>query len=128
MFKILGKIFNPEKLVNNVVSGIDKAILTNEEKIDYMKEMLKLYEPYKLAQRYISLIITIPFMLMFLVGGVLWVYLYFTHENKNDVYELWHYMDEVVGTEFKLIIGFYFAGGVLEGTVKKLSALKQPKK
>ena len=93
-----------------------------------MKEMLKLYEPYKLAQRYISLIITIPFMLMFLVGGVLWVYLYFTHENKNDVYELWHYMDEVVGTEFKLIVGFYFAGGVLEGTVKKLSALRQPKK
>ena len=124
---IIGKLFNPKKLVESVVSGVDKAILTNEERIDYMKEMLKLYEPYKIAQRYISLVVAIPFMLMFVVGCTLWVCLQLKGKDPKAVYDLWHYMDEVVGTEFKLIIGFYFAGGVLEGTVNKLSKLRKQK-
>jgi hypothetical protein len=117
---VLKKIFDPEKLVNSTIKGIDKAVFTNEEKSDNFNKLLKLYEPYKITQRYISLIVTLPFMFMFLVGGLLWVYLYFTGSDKNDVYQLWHYMNEVVGVEFKLILGFYFAGGVLEGTVNKL--------
>ena len=67
MFKILGRIFNPKRLGEALISGVDKAILTNEEKLDYMQKMLVLYEPYKLAQRVLAIMFSGAFLLVHLL-------------------------------------------------------------
>jgi len=70
MFKILAKIFDPKKLGNSIISGIDKSILTKEESVDYMKEMLKLYEPYKLAQRILAIMFSGCFLFVHLLTAL----------------------------------------------------------
>ena len=75
MFKILAKIFNPKKLGDSIISGVDKAILTNEEKIDYMQKMLTLYEPYKLAQRILAILFSSVFLLIHLINCYSTLYL-----------------------------------------------------
>ena len=70
MWKILSKIFNPAKLGEAIISGVDKAFLTKEEQIDYFKDMLKLYEPYKLAQRILAIMFSGIFLLVHLMIAI----------------------------------------------------------
>ena len=120
MFKILGKIFSPKKLGDSIISGIDKAILTKEEKLDYMQKMLVLYEPYKLAQRILAIMFSGAFLLVHLLTAIShFVYVLKGMDSKN-VIALYEYNNDSLGTLVMIIVGFYFAGGVLEGTVKNL--------
>jgi hypothetical protein len=124
MFKILGKIFNPKKLGDSITSGIDKLILTNEEKIDYMKEMLKLYEPYKLAQRILAIMFSGVFLLIHLITAITH-FIYTVKEiDTKSIIELYNYNNETLGTLVLMVTSFYFAGGLLEGTVNKLNKHK----
>lgn len=123
MFKILAKIFNPKKLGESIISGVDKAILTNEEKIDYMKEMLVLYEPYKLAQRILAIMFSFVFLFVHLIIAITH-FIYIVKGNiADDVIELYSFNNESLGTIVLIIISFYFAGGVLEGTVQRVSKI-----
>ena len=124
MFKILAKIFNPKKLGESIISGVDKAILTNEEKIDYMKEMLKLYEPYKLAQRILSIMFSSAFLLIHILTAIAHFVYVLRGLDTKTIIDLYKYNNDSLGMIVLMIVGFYFAGGVLEGTVKRL---KQPK-
>ena len=120
MFKLLGRIFNPKKLGDSLISGIDKAILTNEEKLDYMQKMLVLYEPYKLAQRVIAILFTSAFVLVHLMTAITHFIYVLRELNPAPIISLYKYNNDSLGTLVMIIVGFYFAGGVLEGTVKKL--------
>ena len=124
MFKILAKIFNPKKLGDSIISGVDKAILTNEEKIDYMQKMLTLYEPYKLAQRILSIMFGGAFLFIHLVSFIVHVIYFIKDKDTKPVLELYEYNNDSLGMIVLMVMSFYFAGGVLEGTVKRL---KQPK-
>ena len=124
MFKILAKIFNPKKLGDSIISGVDKAILTNEEKIDYMQKMLTLYEPYKLAQRILAILFSSVFLLIHLLTAIAH-FIYFLRDlDTEKVVSLYSYNNDSLGMIVLMVVSFYFAGGVLEGTVKRL---KQPK-
>ena len=120
MLKILGKIFNPKKLGDSLISGIDKSILTNEEKLDYMQKMLVLYEPYKLAQRVIAILFTSAFTLVHLITAITHFVYVLRELNPESIISLYKYNNDSLGTLVMIIVGFYFAGGVLEGTVKRL--------
>ena len=120
MFKILGKIFSPKKLGDSIVSGIDKAILTNEEKLDYMQKMLVLYEPYKIAQRILAIMFTFVFLFIHLCTFFLHFILVVRGLNVDKALELYKYNNEGLGTIVLMVVSFYFAGGLLEGTVKGL--------
>jgi len=120
MFKLLGRIFNPKKLGDSLISGIDKAILTNEEKLDYMQKMLVLYEPYKLAQRVIAILFTSAFTLIHLTTAITHFIYVLRGLNPKPIISLYEYNNDSLGTLVMIIVGFYFAGGVLEGTVKRL--------
>ena len=120
MFKILGRIFNPKKLGDSLISGIDKAILTNEEKLDYMQKMLVLYEPYKLAQRVLAIMFSAAFLFVHVVTAITHFIYVLKELNPEPIISLYEYNNDSLGTLVMIIVGFYFAGGVLEGTVKRL--------
>ncbi len=120
MFKLLGKIFNPKKLGDSLISGVDKAILTNEEKLDYMQKMLVLYEPYKLAQRVLAIMFSSAFLLVHVITAITHFIYVLRELNPEPIISLYEYNNDSLGTLVMIIVGFYFAGGVLEGTVKRL--------
>ena len=80
----LGSLFSSssaEKVVDGVYNGIDKAFYTDEERADQelkkaeiKLKFLPLFEPYKLAQRYIAVMFTINFIMAFWVGVFLLLY------------------------------------------------------
>jgi len=120
MFKILGKIFNPKKLGESIISGIDKTFLTKEEQLDYMQKMLILYEPYKIAQRILAIMFSSAFLIVHLLTAVAhFIYVLNNFETKTII-ELYKFNNDSLGTIVLVIVSFYFAGGVLEGTVKRL--------
>lgn len=120
MFKLLGRIFNPKKLGESLISGVDKAILTNEEKLDYMQKMLVLYEPYKLAQRVLAIMFSSAFLLVHVITAITHFIYVLKELNPEPIVSLYQYNNDSLGTLVMIIVGFYFAGGVLEGTVKRL--------
>ena len=120
MFKLLGRIFNPKKLGESLISGVDKAILTNEEKLDYMQKMLVLYEPYKLAQRVLAIMFSGSFLLVHVITAITHFIYVLRELNPEPIISLYQYNNDGLGTLVMIIVGFYFAGGVLEGTVKRL--------
>jgi len=97
---LFGKIFGSDTVIDGAVKGIDSVFFTDQEKAEAHKEFLKLYEPFKLAQRFIALSFTIPFVLLGSYGII------FDSGVANDAVELF-------GTPVAIIVGFYFAGGVI---------------
>jgi len=112
---ILGKLFGSDKVVGGVVdgvyNGIDKLAYTPEEKADNFRGMLKLYEPFKIAQRLLALTFSIPYMLAWLgtFTASFWV-------NVDVQYKL---LNGDVGSVVMLIVAFYFAGGVADTFMNK---------
>lgn len=127
MFKILAKLFSPKKLGDSIISGVDKVILTNEEKIDYMKELLKLYEPYKLAQRILAIMFGGVFLLIHLISAIAHIIYVLNEWDATKVIELYVYNNENLGLIVLMITSFYFAGGVLEGTIRNFTKKPQSK-
>jgi len=110
---IFSRIFGSESVVEAGRAAIDKIFYTDEEKADQHAKFLKLYEPFKLAQRIISFTIIAPYMLAWLaVFGCSFSY---TREELTFPLEL---LSGNVGTAMLIIVGFYFAGGTLSSLRK----------
>lgn len=108
---ILGKLFGSEKIVSGVVDGIDKAWHTPEEKAEHFRLMLKLYEPFKIAQRLIALTFGVPYSLAWFItfGASFFV------DVSNQLTLLSGTMGQIV----LAIVAFYFLGGTLTGLTSK---------
>jgi len=125
---ILGKIFNPKKLGDSIISGIDKAFLSREEQLDYMQKMLVLYEPFKIAQRILAIMFSGSFLFVHLLTAVAHFICVLRGSDPKPIIELYGYNNDSLGTIVLVVVSFYFAGGVLEGTVKRLKKDKTNQK
>lgn len=119
-------IFSAPSMIKNISNGIDKMIFTDEERADILPNLLKLYEPYKIAQRWLMVIVCGPyFFLWFLVGlGTLIIEVFsFSGSTANTREFLFGPIVYLVGT----IISFYFGGGAIEGIIGKFKKKDQSK-
>ena len=119
MLKALSKIFNPKNLGDSLISGVDKSILTKEEKIDYFQKMLVLYEPFKLAQRILAIMFSFCFLLIHLATSMVHFFYILKEKSTDKITSIYELNNDNLGTIVLIIISFYFAGGLLEGTVNK---------
>jgi len=106
------RLFGSDKIIDAGVNGIDAMIFTDEEKSNAKMQFLKLYEPYKLAQRYLALIYSIPYALAWLVTFIASFFIDVALQIellKGDAF----YINIV-------ILSFYFGGGAASGVVEKL--------
>lgn len=107
---IFGKLFGSDKVIDAGISAIDAMVYTDEEKAINRMKFLKLYEPFKIAQRYIAIIVTIPYM-------IAWFGTFCASFFMNvDAQQL--LLSGSIGTIVMLITSFYFAGGALGGLGK----------
>lgn len=136
----LSKLFGSEAVIKSGIAGIDKAFYTKEEQADddikrigFKLAFMKAYEPFKIAQRLLALIISIPFALIHLLSCVIWLISIFTFRETPEIYslvvgELWKVADmnnSTLGEPLMWILIFYFAGGAGEGIISKWTVKKK---
>ena len=128
---ILGKLFGKDdvikKATEGVYNGIDAAWFTNEEKADHFKGLLKLYEPFKIAQRLLACIICIPYAVIWLLCAILYIASVFFEPCMADcksgqilhvAQELATFNHQNLSMQAGIILAFYFGGGAVEGVVR----------
>ena len=108
---LFSKLLGSDSAIDAGIKGIDAIFYTDQEKAENKKAFLKLYEPFKVAQRYIALIFCIPYALMCAVT--------FGASFFRDVTTQKELLMGDIGTIVGIIVAFYFLGGSLAGGFKK---------
>ena len=108
---IFSKLLGSDKIVDSSLKGIDAIFYTDQERAENKKAFLKLYEPFKVAQRYLALIFSIPYVLMVVVTFVASFFMDVTTQKELLIGD--------IGTIVGIIVAFYFLGGSLAGGFKK---------
>lgn len=99
MLSVFKNLFSGE----TIAQGADKLVLTNEEKLDNFNVLLKLYEPFKLAQRYLALVVVLPWSLA--------CFITFFASFFTNVTQQIEMLSGDWGTASGVILLFYFGGG-----------------
>ena len=110
--EIAGKLFGSSKVIekmgDGIYNGIDKAIYTPEEQIENRLKSLSAYEPFKIAQRLLALVFTIPYMLAWTATFI--ASFFINVEAQQSVL-----LNGTMGQIVLAIVAFYFLGGVVNG-------------
>lgn len=121
---IWNSLFGSDKIIDAGIEGIDKMVFTDEEKSSAKMKFLKLYEPFKLAQRYIAMTFCPAYIFMWIVAGLLEVanifIIAFTDKSLNTEV-MYILLSGDISMMVMLILGFYFGGGAIEGVIKRFS-------
>jgi len=104
---IFSKLLGSDKVIDAGINGIDSIFYTDEEKAENKKAFLKLYEPFKVAQRYLAIVFSIPYATMVLITFIA----SFFREVETQI----DLLTGDIGTVVGIIVGFYFLGGSLSG-------------
>ena len=111
-------------IISKGVDMADEAFHTSEEKGKLKLILLKLYEPYKLAQRLIALAVTIPFVGLHILFSL--ADFAFVMSGHNPVCgELSQRNIDTLGEGWSWIMIWYFTGGMVEGGVRAFKGLKK---
>lgn len=123
MWQLLAKMFGSDKVIDAGISAADAIFFTDEEKADWKIRVLKAYEPFKLAQRYLALVTTIPFVALHVIAAIQifasgWLGDSLgkaVHEAAMNVIEQ---NNEALGLPVAIVLAFYFGGGAAEGMIR----------
>lgn len=112
---IWGKLFGSDKAIGKITDGIyngvDKLVYTNEEKADNFQQLLKLYEPFKIAQRLLAITFGVPYALA-------WFITFISSLFMEDISSQLSLLSGTMGQIVLAIVAFYFLGGTLSGFKK----------
>lgn len=117
---LLSKLFGSDKVIDAGINGIDAMVFTDEEQSNAKLAFLKLYEPFKLAQRYIAMTFCPAYIGCWVLTFIIEVVDIFTIKDLNTD-TLYKMLQGDVALMVTLILGFYFGGGAAEGIVKRLA-------
>ncbi len=116
---LFGKIFGSEKAQENVIGRLDNLHFSKQEKSELQYKMIERYEPFKLSQRFIALVLVIPYALSY----ILFVSLALFGADNGLLNKSIQLANDMLHVPVSLIVAFYFAGGV--GILKsKINNLK----
>jgi len=142
---IFRTLFGSDKVVDGAMSGLDSLIETSEEKKSIKLKFLALYEPFKIAQRFIALILAIPFVfihvLCCLIDLIFAMQLGITAMelieagkpptalplNFSVTSDIRASNNTTLGEPLGWVVIFYFAGGAGEGIIGKYLARSDKK-
>ncbi len=123
------KMFGSDKVVDGLMSAADNMWETTEEKSKAKMMFLKLYEPFKLAQRFALFIFGIPFVAVHVTLMFAWLgSLYFMGDSDqlkftvDQLHLIAQANNHTLGEPVLWIVGFYFLGGAGEGMIKAAAA------
>lgn len=108
---LLATIFGSGEVIEKGMDLADSAFYTDQEKADWRLRLLKAYEPFKLGQRLLAAIISIPYMLFFVVTACASFFI-------DVAVQIELLTDSRAAWAFVLVNSFYFGGGAIEGIVR----------
>lgn len=114
----IGKILGSNKVIDSGIKAIDSLVFTEQEKSVHKTELLKHFEPFKLAQRYLALLFSFAFVFAFGVAISLSLF-NLPYDGIVKIVETFNISWIVLS-----IVTFYFTGGTIE-SFKKNSSTKQ---
>ena len=121
MFSAIKSLFSSDNVVENISKGVDKTFFTSEEKADHFQTLLKLYEPFRVAQRFLALIFSIPYAIAWFVTFIV---SFFQDVTKQA--ELLISPDGIAPIVLMIVV-FYFGGGAVEGVIRRFTDKKEKK-
>ena len=113
MLGVLSKILGSGDVIKKSMELIDDMHTSTEEEVAIKSkariDLMNAYQPFKLAQRYLALMFTAVFLLMFvLVMGM-------TIAGQGDVDAVKQILGDFwIGEIVLVIVSFYFGGGLAE--------------
>lgn len=116
---IWAKLFGSDSVIDAGIKGIDSIVFTDEEKSNARMMFLKLYEPYKIAQRLLMTFVCIPYVTLWLITGLILVADVFTARPLSTDKLTGFLTGSDVGSAFVIVVVFYFGGGAVEGVVNR---------
>ena len=133
-FLTLGKILSPEKLIEGVGKGVNKFFDGQGDKAERFTELLKLYEPFKLAQRVLAFMVIGVYLFIHWLTSMVWlatvtVNIFWDSEHDpSDLETIFRWNNDNLLYPVLVIVSFYFAGGVINGAVKRFAKGANDKK
>ena len=135
---IFSKLFSSSEVVGDVIEGAGKAAdalhYSQEEKASHVEKMYSLYEPFKLAQRYLALIFAVPFVGVITLSALVYASSAFfdpcdtgckSAQLQLVAKELISIVSSALGTIVMIVTGFYFAGGTINTFAGKIRHSKE---
>lgn len=107
------RLVGSDSAIQAGIDGLDKIVHTDEEKSDAQQAFLKLYEPFKVAQRFLAVIFGVPYALAWFIT---FLASFLMDTTKQELL-----LSGDISRIVFAIVSFYFAGGAAEGVVKMLS-------
>ena len=119
---ILAKLFGTDEVIKKgtdaVINAGDALVFTKEEKAHHFLDLLKAYEPFKLAQRLLALVFSIPYVAVWLISAILFLAGALLPGDTAHILtaskDLAKMNNETLGLPVALVLGFYFGGGAIE--------------
>lgn len=113
MLGVLSKILGSGDVIKKGMDLIDDMHTSTEEEIAAKSkakiDLMNAYAPFKLAQRYIALMFTAVFLIMFVLVVAM------TLGGKGDIDAVKQVIGDFwIGEIMLMIVGFYFGGGLAE--------------
>jgi len=114
-----------KKAADGIYNGVDAAFYTDEEKSKGFLNLLKGYEPFKIAQRLLMLVICIPYVVVWILCSGMLVSVGFVDpaygkQIAEAALTLGELNNDTLGIPVSLVVAFYFGGGALEGVVNRM--------
>jgi len=128
---LFATLFGSENVIkraaDGIYNGVDAAIYTDQEKAGGFLNLLKGYEPFKLAQRLLALTLAIPYVVVWLLCAAMLVISGFVDpaygvQIAEAAKTLGSLNNDTLGTPVALVMAFYFGGGALEGVVGRMKS------
>ena len=105
---IIGKLFGSKEIIDAAINTGDKLFHTSEEKADHYLNVMKMYEAFKIAQRFLACIFGVPYSLA-------WFITFIATFFRDDVTPQMNLLSGTMGEIVLAIVAFYFLGGVVDG-------------
>ena len=140
MWKIFGKLFASDKVVDSGISLIDKAFYTDEEKAEDKQrasdrkdqlviDWIEASKGSNIARRFIAVLVTFLWVFLFVFGWAVSQYAIWSEKLTIEKLKLIQeanapYLEQATGA-MMLVLGFYFAapfmGDIAKGALSRFS-------
>ena len=108
---VLSALLGASGFIKGMFNLVDEATYTDDERAERKIKILKSYEPFKVAQRLLA--IGFCYTFLFLVVCCFFASFFVDVEAQKEL------IKDNLGSVVIVIVGFYFGGGFLEGTISK---------
>ena len=104
---LLGKLFGSSEVMKKGTEILDNAFYTDQEKAAGHIRLLQAYEAFKVAQRFLAIIVVPPWVLG-------WFICFICSFFEVDLTQPIAILEGKLGLAALTILGFYFCGGLVE--------------